>query len=191
MTPAPDAPHPEVTEEMLTEWEGSARFSSLWFRNPMRALIAEVRRLRYDFLRVSDDLGTATQALADTEHERDTAEARATALQAENERLKAEHTVTDEHGIRRGVQFREGEWHLEEGQEFAPSGTQTAEDAAEAENERLRGALEPFAAADRAIGDEPGPFRFETGTGHRVIERDDFLRARAALAQEPDRGSAV
>ena len=43
------------------------------------------------------------------------------------------------------------------------------------------GALEPVARSDTAIGDEPGPFRFETGTGHRLVERSDLRRARVAL----------
>jgi len=47
-------------------------------------------------------------------------------------------------------------------------------------------ALRPFAAADRAIGDTPGPFRFETGTGHRLIEREDLWRARRALSTTPE-----
>jgi hypothetical protein len=59
----------------------------------------------------------------------------------------------------------------------------TAIRALVAENERLRLALQPFARADRAIGNEPGPFRFETGTGHRLIERDDLRNARAALGE--------
>lgn len=46
-------------------------------------------------------------------------------------------------------------------------------------------ALTPFARADAAIGAERGPFRFETGTGYRLIEREDLARARAALAPEP------
>ena len=50
--------------------------------------------------------------------------------------------------------------------------------ALEAENKRLREALEPFVRADTALGDEPGPFRFETRNGHRLIEREDFRRAR-------------
>ena len=50
-----------------------------------------------------------------------------------------------------------------------------------AEIERLREALEPFARADRAIGDEPGPFRFETGSGYRPVDREDIRRARRAL----------
>jgi hypothetical protein len=45
-----------------------------------------------------------------------------------------------------------------------------------------RDALEKFARADRALGDEPGPFRFATGNGHRLIERDDFRAATKALA---------
>ncbi|MFG1302116.1 hypothetical protein V5F49_20210 [Xanthobacter sp. V3C-3] len=57
-------------------------------------------------------------------------------------------------------------------------------DEARAEVERLRNALEPFARADRAIGNEPGPFRFETGTGYRLIERHDLRQASAALHHE-------
>jgi len=49
-------------------------------------------------------------------------------------------------------------------------------------NEQMLEALEPFARADRAIGTDPGPFRFETSTGHRLIEREDFSRASAALS---------
>lgn len=43
-------------------------------------------------------------------------------------------------------------------------------------------ALEPFARADRALGSEPGPFRFETATGYRLIEREDLKRAGEAAA---------
>jgi hypothetical protein len=50
-------------------------------------------------------------------------------------------------------------------------------------NEALVEALTPFARADRAIGAEPGPFRFETGAGHRLIEREDLRHASAALAR--------
>lgn len=42
---------------------------------------------------------------------------------------------------------------------------------------RVREVVGPFARADRAIGSEPGPFRFETGTGHRLIERGDLAAA--------------
>lgn len=42
---------------------------------------------------------------------------------------------------------------------------------------RVREVVWPFARADRAIGSEPGPFRFETGTGHRLIERGDLAAA--------------
>lgn len=48
------------------------------------------------------------------------------------------------------------------------------------QNVKLQEALAPFARADIAIGDEPGPFRFETAKGHRLIERDDLRRARIA-----------
>jgi hypothetical protein len=48
---------------------------------------------------------------------------------------------------------------------------------------RLRGALEPFARADRAFGDEPGPFRFETGRGHRLVEREHFRAAARVLSE--------
>jgi hypothetical protein len=48
---------------------------------------------------------------------------------------------------------------------------------------RLREALEPFARADRAIGDEPGPFRFETGRGHRLVEREHFRAAARVLSE--------
>ena len=59
-----------------------------------------------------------------------------------------------------------------------------------AELEVLRDALEPFARADRGIGDEPGPFRFETGSGHRLIEREDLRRARTLISaqKEPRNG---
>lgn len=50
-----------------------------------------------------------------------------------------------------------------------------------AENEKLREALKPFARADRAIGDEPGPYRFETGAGYRLIDRESLRRARRAF----------
>ena len=62
----------------------------------------------------------------------------------------------------------------------------------EAEVARLREALEPFVRADRAIGAEPGPFRFETANGYRLIEREHLraagLAARKALAvqERPD-----
>jgi hypothetical protein len=49
--------------------------------------------------------------------------------------------------------------------------------------EKARGALEPFARGDGAIGDEEGPFRFETLTGHRIFERGDLRAARALLAE--------
>ena len=49
--------------------------------------------------------------------------------------------------------------------------------------DKLRTALLPFARADRAIGDERGPFRFETGTGYRELFREDFRIASAALAE--------
>ena len=48
---------------------------------------------------------------------------------------------------------------------------------------RLLEALEPFKRVDTAIGSEPGPFRFETGSGHRLVERGDFRRL-AALYDE-------
>lgn len=48
---------------------------------------------------------------------------------------------------------------------------------------RLREALEPFARADRAIGDEPGPFRFETERGYRLVEREHFRAAARALSE--------
>jgi len=60
-----------------------------------------------------------------------------------------------------------------------------AESALATERERtakLEAALEPFARADRAIGDEPGPFRFETLRGYREITREDLRAARAALS---------
>lgn len=50
-----------------------------------------------------------------------------------------------------------------------------------AEIERLRAALKPFARADCAVGEEPGPFRFETGTGFVLIQRKDLRRASEAL----------
>jgi hypothetical protein len=48
---------------------------------------------------------------------------------------------------------------------------------------RLREALEPFARADRAIGDELGPFRFETERGYRLVEREHFRAAARALSE--------
>jgi hypothetical protein len=55
-------------------------------------------------------------------------------------------------------------------------------EAAEAKLAKAVEALEPFARADRALADEPGPFRFETRNGYRLIEREDFRRARSASA---------
>jgi hypothetical protein len=49
-------------------------------------------------------------------------------------------------------------------------------------------ALRPFAAADRAVGDDEGPFRLETMTGYREITRDDLRRARAALSNAGEDG---
>lgn len=48
---------------------------------------------------------------------------------------------------------------------------------------RVREVVGPFARADVAIGSERGPFRFETGTGYRLIERED-LRAARQLMEE-------
>jgi len=60
-------------------------------------------------------------------------------------------------------------------------------DAAESElstlRARVREVVGPFAKADRAIGSERGPFRFETGTGYRLIERED-LSAASQLMEE-------
>ena len=57
----------------------------------------------------------------------------------------------------------------------------TRAEKAESELSTLRSCVRevvgPFARADRAIGSEPGPFRFETGTGHRLIERGDLAAA--------------
>lgn len=61
----------------------------------------------------------------------------------------------------------------------------------------LAKALEPLARADRAIGEEPGPFRFETEGGFRDLSRDDIRQAASvhrvlavigALAQEKGGG---
>lgn len=62
----------------------------------------------------------------------------------------------------------------------------TAEALAASQSQLLAEAKEvvrPFAAADRAIGNEPGPFRFDTGTGYRTVEREDLRRARAFLSK--------
>lgn len=56
-----------------------------------------------------------------------------------------------------------------------------AHTAAEARAEKMAEALEPFARADRALGSEAGPFRFETSTGHVLIRREDLHQASAAL----------
>ena len=41
----------------------------------------------------------------------------------------------------------------------------------------LASMLEPLARADRAIGEELGPFRFETGSGYRDLSREDLRSA--------------
>jgi hypothetical protein len=46
---------------------------------------------------------------------------------------------------------------------------------------RVREVVGPFARAHVAIGSERGPFRFETGTGYRLIEREDFRAARQLM----------
>lgn len=60
-------------------------------------------------------------------------------------------------------------------------GLSAAITAVEKERDELREALKPFAAADRALGSDPGPYRLQTFTGYREIERSHFRRARAAL----------
>lgn len=48
---------------------------------------------------------------------------------------------------------------------------------------RVREVVGPFARADVAIGSERGPFRFETGTGYRLIEREDLAAARQLMEE--------
>lgn len=59
--------------------------------------------------------------------------------------------------------------------------------AAEAALAKAVEALEPFARADRALGDElgaDGTFRLETDKGYREIPREAFRRARTAYAAQ-------
>ncbi len=89
-----------------------------------------------------------------------------TEARAEIERLR-EQVFELEHGVE--DQMEEAAYHAKQ------------RAAAEAElstlRARVREVVVPFARADRAIGSEPGPFRFETGTGHRLIERGDLAAA--------------
>lgn len=77
---------------------------------------------------------------------------------------------------RESVKLRPGDYHAicDQGRAIA--------DALDAQSKLLAETVEvlrPFARADGAIGTERGPFRFETGTGFRLIERDDLAKAGA------------
>lgn len=104
-----------------------------------------------------------------------TAAGRIAELEAENAKLREREEVTRHANI--DVKLH---WDVLKA-DYDAATTAIAE--ANRKIERLREALAPFARADRAIGNEPGPFRFETGTGHRELHRDDLRRARAALAE--------
>jgi hypothetical protein len=86
----------------------------------------------------------------------------------------------------RDALLREEECHDEElhGWEQDLAQERALREASEARVTALEKALEPFARADRAIGDEPGPFRFETRNGYVLIDREDLRAARAALGEE-------
>ncbi|BAQ49464.1 MULTISPECIES: hypothetical protein [Methylobacterium] len=120
---------------------------------------------------------TATQAAACGE-EVDRVRVEIGAVQAENERLKA-----DAEGWR-------SLW-FEANRATSAWAYQSCKDKITlAESERKRVAtitpeqaallarmLEPLARADRAIGEESGPFRFETATGYRDLAREDLRSA--------------